>query len=68
MIHKARKVRDPFAFSLGGMATIASVVAPPVIADDEINKILDARAARDSSQGPHLPLFSQTDYAQVCCA
>ena len=46
MIHKARPVRDPFTFSLGGMATIASCVAAPAVADDRINKAWDERLSR----------------------
>ena len=42
MFKKAHKARDAFRFSLGGMTTISSVIAPPVVADDRINKIRDA--------------------------
>jgi len=52
MFGKANKARDAFAFSLGGMTAITSIVAAPAIADDRINKIRDervrqARSARD---------------------
>ena len=67
MIHKARSARDPFTFSLGGMATIASVVAPPIVADDRINKIRDSRAEKSRKSGPDLPLVSQSQFAP-CCA
>ncbi len=67
MIHKAGSARDPFTFSLGGMATIASVVAPPIIADDRINKIRDSHAEKDGSPEPDLPSFSQSQFAP-CCA
>ena len=68
MYYKAGNVRDAFTFSLGGMATIASVVSPPIIADDRINEILDARTAKGAEPGPDLPLFSQISSAQLCCA
>lgn len=67
MIHKAGSVRDPFTFSLGGMATIASVVAPPIIADDRINRIRDSRAEKDGESEPDLPSFSAGRFAP-CCA
>ena len=43
MFSKTRFARDTFAFSLGGMGTIAPVVLPPAIADDLINKVRDER-------------------------
>ena len=43
MFEKAKRTRDAFTFSLGGMKTIASFVAAPAIADDRINKIRDAQ-------------------------
>lgn len=41
MSEKAKPTRDAFAFSLRGMRTIASVVPPPVVADDQIRKLRD---------------------------
>jgi hypothetical protein len=38
MSRKSRPVRDPYAFSLGGLTTIASFVAPPIVADDRLNQ------------------------------
>lgn len=38
MSRKTGAARDPFAFSLGGLTTIASFVAPPIVADDRLNK------------------------------
>ncbi len=43
MFEKARPSRDAFTFSLGGMRTIASVVAPTAIADNRINQVRDDR-------------------------
>lgn len=42
MFEKDKKARDAFRFSLGGMTTISSFLAPTVVADDRINKIRDA--------------------------
>ncbi len=47
MFNKAKPRADAFAFSLGGMTTIAAFAAVPVIADDRINRIRDARQNRD---------------------
>ena len=41
MFKRSKPERDAFTFSLGGMTTIASFLAPPVVADDRINKIRD---------------------------
>jgi hypothetical protein len=46
MVNKAKLDGDAFAFSLGGMRTIASFAAVPVIADDRINRIRDERHKR----------------------
>ena len=67
MIHNARNARDPFAFSLGGMATIASVVAPPIVADNRFNEVRDARAEQSRTSGADLPSCSQSQFAP-CCA
>ena len=45
MFQKAKSGRDAFTFSLRGMNTIASFAAAPAIADDRINKAIDARLA-----------------------
>jgi len=42
MFEKGKKARDAFRFSLGGMTTISSFIAAPVVADDRINRIRDA--------------------------
>jgi hypothetical protein len=49
MFNKAKPARDPFAFSLGGMAAITSFAIAPVVADDQINKVWDERFRRDQS-------------------
>lgn len=43
MFKEATARRDAFTFSLGGMATIASVVAAPAVAHDQLNKVWDDR-------------------------
>lgn len=67
MIHKARSARDAFAFSLGGMATIASVVAPPIVADDRINRVRDSRAETGGTSESDLPSVPRSQFAP-CCA
>ena len=57
MFEKGKKAHDAFSFSLGGMTTIASFVAAPVVANDRINKIRDeyvrrAREARPAFTSP----------------
>lgn len=49
MFNKAKPARDPFAFSLGGMAAIKSFAIAPIVADDGINKAWDERFRRDQS-------------------
>ena len=49
MFNKAKPARDPFAFSLGGMAAIKSFAIAPTVADDRINKVWDERFRRDQS-------------------
>ncbi|MBT8084715.1 MAG: hypothetical protein HKN35_07615 [Woeseia sp.] len=41
MLDNGQRTRDPFTFSLGGMATIASFAFAPAVANDRINKIRD---------------------------
>ena len=47
MFNKARPARDAFTFSLGGVSTIGSFVAPTAIADDRINRIRDEQLQRN---------------------
>lgn len=49
MFNKAKPARDPFAFSLGGMAAVNSFAIAQVVADDRINKAWDERFRRDPS-------------------
>ena len=57
MLRKATPGRDPFAFSMRGMAAINSYAFVPVIPDDRINSALDARLARQAeSHRTPLPL------------
>lgn len=44
MSYKAHPVRDPFAFSLGGVAAVNSFAIAPVVADDRVNAALADRA------------------------
>ena len=43
MSEQAKRPRDAFRFSLGGMTTIASFAVAPAIAHDKINKALSER-------------------------
>ena len=45
MFEKAKSGRDAFTFSLQGLTAIASFAPPSAIADDRINKAIDARLA-----------------------
>ncbi len=67
MINKAGPARDPFAFSLGGMTTIASVVAPAIVADDRFNKVREARADQSGQWDSELLDLSESQIAH-CCA
>jgi hypothetical protein len=49
MFNKAKPARDPFAFSLGGLAAVNSFAIAPVVADDRINKAWDERFRRDQT-------------------
>ena len=42
MIYKANSRHDAYTFSLMGMSIVASVVAQPIVADDEITKAREA--------------------------
>ncbi len=46
MKKNAKRPRDAFSFSLGGMSTIASVVAPTAIADNRFRQIRGAERQR----------------------
>ena len=50
MTRKNTPERDAFAFSLGGMTTITSVVIAPAVADDRINKALDERMNKTDAE------------------
>ena len=50
MFNKAKARVDAYTFSLGGITTIASFAAMPVIADDRINRIRDKRRKQDRSE------------------
>ncbi len=54
MFGKARGARDAFKFSLGGMTTISSFVAPWAVTGDYINRAIDSRLAqaREDQQAP----------------
>jgi len=39
MFNQTQPARDAFTFSLGGMSAIAPFVAPPIVADDRLNKV-----------------------------
>ena len=43
MLYRARSAPDAYTLSLGGMTAIASFVAAPAVAADQINKLRDAR-------------------------
>lgn len=53
MLDKAKPARDPFTFSLGGMAAINSYAIAPIVANDRINKAWDRRlAGKDQAEEP----------------
>ena len=52
MIEKAKSGRDAFTFSLGGLRSIASFTAVPVIADDRLNKAWDERLGQPQEDQP----------------
>lgn len=54
MSHKTTRGRDPFAFSLRGMAAVASIIAPPVVADRSIDEYCDSQAERSRTLGADL--------------
>ena len=69
MFNKAKPARDPFAFSLGGMAAIKSFAIAPIVADDRINKIRDERIKQvrnDRDREPRGWLQSRRRTAREC--
>jgi len=67
MFEKAKSGRDAFTFSLGGMTTIASFVAVPAVADDQINRLRDDRLnsfRADRDRKPRLWFRRQPEAAQ----
>ena len=71
MFEKAKSGRDAFTFSLGGMTAVASHVAAPIVADDEINKAWDERLGRGPENRPDtvqlLEDLLARDFAPGCC-
>ncbi len=60
MSNKTDKARDPFSFSLRGMTTIASFVAPTAIAINRMNHARDAQADEVESNPPDTALTPPT--------
>ena len=52
MSRKIDKGRDPYAFSLRGVSTIASFVAPTAIAIDRLNRARDEQSAETADGAP----------------
>lgn len=73
MLVTAKSRRDPFTFSLGGMAGINSYTFVPAIPDDRINKALDARLRQPHAVLDPSPLVIKIEnalarfYAGACC-
>ena len=63
MLVTAKSRRDPFAFSLGGMAGINSYAFVPAIPDDRINRSIDARLRRPSEAAVPSPLVLKIENA-----
>ncbi len=63
MLVTAESRRDPFAFSLGGMAGINSYTFVPAIPDDRINRILDAKFRQPPLDGEPSPLVLKIENA-----
>jgi len=71
MFEKAKPGRDAFTFSLGGMRTIASFIAAPAIADDQLNKARDAQLKQTREVRPRqlkLPLCGDYPVVLYTCA
>ena len=52
MSRKFDKERDPYSFSLRGISTIASFVAPTAIAIDRMNRARDEQLAETADGAP----------------
>lgn len=63
MLVTAKSRRDPFTFSLGGMAGINSFSFVPAVPDNRINQILDARFRRESPATDPSPLVLKIENA-----
>ena len=64
MFNTAKPARDAFTFSLGGLTTIASVVAAPAVANDRINQSWDERFELIQNQRL-TPVWDDCDHR--CC-
>ena len=63
MLVTAEPRRDPFAFSLGGMAGINSYTLVPAIPDNRINQSLDAKFRQAPAQTEPSPLTLKIENA-----
>jgi len=63
MFNKEKTVRDAFAFSLGGVKTVAPYTAVPAMADDRFNEV---PVRRDTVQRPWMCFYHQA--AHFPCA
>ena len=52
MIYRTKVRHDAFTFSLAGMPTMASVIAPPIVASDRLTTAVEARIKAGASAGP----------------
>ncbi len=74
MLVTARTRRDPFTFSLGGMAGINASTFVPAVPDDRINQSLDRKFRQQHAAGPAVsPLVIRFEntlarfFAPGCC-
>ncbi len=63
MLVTAETRRDPFTFSLGGMAGINSYTFVPAIPDNRINQSLDARFRQQHQAADPSPLVLRIENA-----
>ncbi len=63
MLVTAKSRRDPFTFSLGGMAGINSYAFVPAIPDNRINQRLDAKFRQEPLQTEPSPLTLKIENA-----
>ena len=63
MLVTAKSRRDPFTFSLGGMAGINSYTFVPAIPDNRINQILDAKFRQGTAHVESSPLTLRIENA-----